>query len=105
MTIRIGILPERPDRAAPIFECDYCDKRITGSANALWKIARGKGTLVDGMIFHTHKRCNQAFEAKNSSEEYSWAWEELSVFVVFLLRNLGVPYAKAREMAKAFEGM
>ncbi len=53
----------------PVAMCDRCGKPILKEGNVLWinpdiRPKTGKFAFVPRAMFHTHKRCNRAFEAE-----------------------------------------
>lgn len=86
----------------PLVFCDHCGQQIedAGKANYEWLVGEG-GTPVDGVIHFVHKECCRAFEASHSGQG-SWYWGGLSNLMVYLIHNLKVNYAKAREDVLTF---
>jgi hypothetical protein len=90
-------------KALPVIICDQCGGRIETlkDGNALWLETvtkrRDKPRLYD--LSHTHKRCNDQFEAANPAEsDQQWMSHELPDDLFLLLKNVGYdPKSAARK--------
>ena len=77
----------------PIVICDYCHARIEGSGNALWikpNDINGKRFVFESPVFHTHKRCNHAFEMEYAKKHgfYGFFWVDLWEHLAQTLNNV-----------------
>ncbi len=76
-------------RYVPIITCDICNERIEDAAVAAAVAPSGepdKDQVLD--VLHAHKgRCHEAAEHKLGGD-LNTGWEELSVHVLYLARNV-----------------
>jgi hypothetical protein len=86
--------------AIPGIRCDFCGDPITEAAdgNYVWE-HHPDGTLKDGSVYFTHKRCCHAFEQRQSPAG-RWGAIDLPWLLVFLKNGLRVDMPRTEALIR-----
>jgi hypothetical protein len=87
-----------PDVWCPRIVCDWCGEPIerVAEGNDEWRVE--PDGVSDGALAFTHKRCCHAFETANGGGP-CWYAEEISLFPLYLGRDLAVDELRTRRVA------
>jgi hypothetical protein len=98
-------------RAYPVIACDHCGFLITYArhGNTVWRedaATRSFGGEQEVPIYHTHKRCNAAFERSFGTEgdaKGGWMWcsHDLPHDLFMLLLNVEYDVTTAERKARS----
>jgi hypothetical protein len=107
----VSLLIEYVDRlACPVIRCDLCGERISDArlAGVVWKVGDGDGRDWSRW---GEGRATPRFLCKTNGclSRCRWPWEELSIWLMHLIGNVGLDrpkrWRRARTLAALHAGM